>query len=66
MGILIICLSLRETKQELVLRSSVALFDVQLVAVQIDYARMHGYEFHLYTHVVDKSLPKLCVISQNR
>ena len=37
-----------------------------LSPVQIDYARMHGYEFHLYTHVVDKSLPKLCAISQKR
>lgn len=26
---------------------------------KIDYARVHGYEFHLSTHIVDKSLGKL-------
>lgn len=29
--------------------------------VQMDYVRLHGYEFHLFTSVVDKSLTKLCV-----
>ena len=27
---------------------------------KLDYVKLHGYEFHLVTHVVDKSLPKLC------
>ena len=29
---------------------------------KLDYVKLHGYEFHLATHVIDKSLPKLCVL----
>ncbi len=31
---------------------------------KLDYVKLHGYEFHLVTHVIDKSLPKLCAPSQ--
>ena len=31
---------------------------------KLDYVKLHGYEFHLVTHVVDKSLPKLCAPSR--
>jgi len=27
---------------------------------KLDYVKLHGYEFHLATRVIDKSLPKLC------
>jgi hypothetical protein len=27
--------------------------------LQLDYVRLHGYEFHLFTSVVDPTLPKL-------
>ena len=29
---------------------------------KLDYVKLHGYELHLYTRVVDKSLPKLCAM----
>ena len=32
---------------------------------KLDYVKLHGYEFHLVTHVVDKSLPKLCGLSRH-
>jgi len=35
--------------------------DVLYILLQVDYVRLHGYEFHLFTSVVDKSLTKLCV-----
>ena len=31
---------------------------------KLDYVKLHGYEFHLVTHVVDKSLPELCAKSR--
>ena len=30
---------------------------------KLDYVKLHGYEFHLATRVIDKSLPKLCALS---
>jgi len=29
---------------------------------KLDYVKLHGYEFHLATRVIDKSLPKLCAL----
>lgn len=29
---------------------------------KLDYVKLHGYEFHLSTRVIDKSLPKLCAL----